>query len=193
MMTQIPSTDSIRELATFWQHHDVTDFENQLEEVHGLVFRRAHVVGVPLTGEEHRAIREAAASRGLDEVALIHEWVKERLRHMRRRTPLKGPTVLDAVKNLTVLKFTRDRDGRGVKAIVQLLGDERETQVWWRDPPKGERMTVHFRPYPNGWGQLRSAEQDEASKEAALAIVTAIVTPASKTDKAPRGKKRRDR
>lgn len=79
MMPKMPKTDSIQELATFWQRHDVTDFEDELEELPGPVFQRAHVVGVPLTGDEHKAIREAAASRGIDEAALIREWVKERL------------------------------------------------------------------------------------------------------------------
>jgi len=59
----------------------VTDFEGELEEVPGPVFQRAHVVGVPLTGDEYQALRDAAASRGIDEAALIHEWVKERLHH----------------------------------------------------------------------------------------------------------------
>jgi hypothetical protein len=81
MMAKMPKTDSIQELAEFWQRHDVTDFEDELEEVPGPVFQRAHVVGVPLTGDEHQAVRDAAASRGIDEAALIHEWVKERLRH----------------------------------------------------------------------------------------------------------------
>jgi len=80
MTPKIPTTDSIQELATFWQHHDLTDFENELEEVSGRVFRRAHVVGVPLTEDERQAIRNAAASRGIDEAALIREWVKEKLR-----------------------------------------------------------------------------------------------------------------
>ena len=84
MKPRMPKTDSIQELATFWQRHDVTDFENELEEVPGPVFQRAHVVGVPLTGGEHQAVRHAAASRGIDEAALIHEWVKERLRRASR-------------------------------------------------------------------------------------------------------------
>ena len=81
MMAKIPTSDSIQELAAFWQRHDVTDFENELEEVSEPVFQRAHVVGVPLTDDEHQAIRNAAAHRGLDEAALIHEWVKEKLSH----------------------------------------------------------------------------------------------------------------
>jgi hypothetical protein len=80
-MPKIPTTDSIQELATFWQRHDVTDFEDDLEEVPRPVFQRAYVVGVPLSGDEHQAVRDAAASRGLDEAALIREWVKEKLRH----------------------------------------------------------------------------------------------------------------
>ena len=80
-MPKMPKTDSIQELVTFWQRHDLTDFEDELEEVPGPVFQRAHVVGVPLSGDEHKAVREAAASRGLDEAALIREWIKERLHH----------------------------------------------------------------------------------------------------------------
>jgi len=81
MIPKMPKTDSIQELATFWQHHDLTDFEDELEEVSGPVFQREHIVSVPLTGDEHQAIKDAAASRGIDEAALIHEWVKERLHH----------------------------------------------------------------------------------------------------------------
>ena len=81
MTPKMPKTDSIQELATFWQRHDLTDFEDELEEVPDPVFQRTHVVGVPLTGDEHKAVKEAAASRGIDEAALIREWVKERLHH----------------------------------------------------------------------------------------------------------------
>ena len=81
-MTKLPATDSIQELATFWQQHDVTDFEDELEEVSEPVFQRAHVVAVPLTEAEHQAIHAAAVGRGLDEAALIHRWVQEKLGHL---------------------------------------------------------------------------------------------------------------
>jgi predicted DNA binding CopG/RHH family protein len=81
MTPRIPRTDSIQELATFWQHNDLTDFEDELEEVTDRVFRRARVIGVPLSETEHRAVRDEAASRGIDEGALIHEWVAEKLNH----------------------------------------------------------------------------------------------------------------
>jgi len=37
---KIPETDSIEELARFWDTHDLTDFEDQLEEVVEPVFKR---------------------------------------------------------------------------------------------------------------------------------------------------------
>ena len=79
---KIPDTDSIRELADFWETHEVTAFDDQLEEVADPVFTRArNGVTVPLSGDERTVIRKIAASRGVDEAALIHEWVQEKLNH----------------------------------------------------------------------------------------------------------------
>ena len=79
---KIPDTDSIRELAEFWDTHEVTAFADQLEEVAEPVFARARSgVTVPLSGDERTAIQKIAASRGVDEAALIHEWVQEKLHH----------------------------------------------------------------------------------------------------------------
>ncbi len=79
---KIPDTDSIRELADFWDTHELTAFDDQLEEIAEPVFTRArNGVTVPLTSEERTVIRKIAASRGVDEAALIHEWVQEKLHH----------------------------------------------------------------------------------------------------------------
>ena len=79
---RIPDTDSIRELAEFWDTHEVTAFDEELEEVSEPVFARVRSgVTVPLSGDEWTAIRKIAASRGVDEAALIHEWVQEKLHH----------------------------------------------------------------------------------------------------------------
>ncbi len=77
---RIPNTDSIQELAEFWDAHSVTDFGDQVEEVSEPVFARqlGHVVRVPLTAQERLALRRIAASRGVEEAALIREWVKEK-------------------------------------------------------------------------------------------------------------------
>ena len=74
---RIPDTDSIRELADFWDAHDLTEFAADLEEVKEPVFTNA--LRVPLNAEERLAIRKIAASRGVAEGALIREWVQEKL------------------------------------------------------------------------------------------------------------------
>jgi len=78
---RIPNTDSIQKLAEFWDTHSVTDFADQLKEVGESVFGRqvSHAVRVPLSAEERLAVRRIAASRELQEAALIREWVKEKL------------------------------------------------------------------------------------------------------------------
>ncbi|MGH9928525.1 MAG: hypothetical protein ACREA9_04750 [Pyrinomonadaceae bacterium] len=40
---RLPVTDSIQELAKFWDTHDIVDFENDLEEVVEPVFGRRTV------------------------------------------------------------------------------------------------------------------------------------------------------
>ena len=59
----------------------MTDFENELVEASETVFQRTHVIGIRLTEDEHRTIRDTAACHGLDEATLIHEWVREKLGH----------------------------------------------------------------------------------------------------------------
>jgi hypothetical protein len=38
MNDKLPQTDSIQELTKFWDRHDLTDFEDELEEVSDPVF-----------------------------------------------------------------------------------------------------------------------------------------------------------
>ena len=80
---KIPETDSIRELAAFWDTHDVTEFAGELVEVAEPVFVRPPTMGVtvPLSASELKALRDIAASRGVDEAALIRTWVQEKLHH----------------------------------------------------------------------------------------------------------------
>jgi CopG antitoxin of type II toxin-antitoxin system len=80
---KLPETDSIRELAEFWDTHDVTDFADELVEVSERVFAhsRAPGVTVPLTAGELKALRDLAASRGVDEAELIRSWMQEKLHH----------------------------------------------------------------------------------------------------------------
>lgn len=83
----IPQTDSIEELAKFWDTHDLTDFEEQLEEVTESIFDRAThplrereaVVKIRLQPQEVEAVKKVARLRGIDYTDLIREWVIEKV------------------------------------------------------------------------------------------------------------------
>jgi len=78
----IPDTDSILELSRFWDTHDLTDFEDQLEVVHKRVFarRKEATVAIALTPKEAAALKRLAQSEGVKEATLVHTWVREKLR-----------------------------------------------------------------------------------------------------------------
>ena len=77
--SRLPQTDSIQELAKFWDTHDVTEFEDELEEVTDRVFKRDSGITVHLETDVAEAVREMARSRGLPDSELIREWVLERI------------------------------------------------------------------------------------------------------------------
>ncbi|MGK7903401.1 MAG: CopG family antitoxin [Hormoscilla sp.] len=72
---KIPNTDSIAELAKFWDTHDLTDFEDQLEEVTEPVFERRMVVKITFKPTEVEAVKEAASLRGIDYVDMMRECI----------------------------------------------------------------------------------------------------------------------
>jgi predicted HicB family RNase H-like nuclease len=76
---KIPETDSIEELARFWETHDITDFEDQLEEVTEPVFELGGTLQVRLRPEELKAVESAAKSKGVPQEELVHEWIVEKI------------------------------------------------------------------------------------------------------------------
>ena len=48
----LPKTDSIEELARFWDTHDLTEFESELEEVEEPVFERRVPATIPRSEPE---------------------------------------------------------------------------------------------------------------------------------------------
>ncbi len=76
---KLPQIDSIEELAHFWDTHDLTTFEDDLEEVVEPVFERETAVTIRLLPEEAEAVKRMAASRGVPDVDLISQWVREKL------------------------------------------------------------------------------------------------------------------
>ena len=80
MKTQkLPQTDSIQELAQFWDTHDLAEFEEELEEVAEPVFERATTVTLRLESAEAVAVKRIAESKGLTDTNLIRQWVLERI------------------------------------------------------------------------------------------------------------------
>ena len=77
--SRLPQTDSIQELANFWDTHDVTEFEDELEEVGERVFERDTKITVHLETDDANAVRAMAKSRGVGDAELIREWVLERI------------------------------------------------------------------------------------------------------------------
>lgn len=78
-MNNIPQTDSIQELARFWDTHDLTDFDDELEEVAEPVFEREAVVRVQLEPDEIETLNEIAKAKGVGSAELIREWVLEKI------------------------------------------------------------------------------------------------------------------
>jgi len=76
---KIPQTDSIEELARFWDMHDLTNFEDKLEEVTEPVFERRAVVKVHLQLKEIEVVKEIAKSKGVSSEELIREWILEKM------------------------------------------------------------------------------------------------------------------
>jgi hypothetical protein len=76
---KIPKTDSIRELAKFWDTHDFTDFEDQMELVEEPLFARKAVVKVRLEPREAKIVKSLAKSKGVKDSEIIREWIREKI------------------------------------------------------------------------------------------------------------------
>lgn len=78
----LPRTDSIDELARFWDEHDLTDYEDELEEVTEPVFVRGNeaTLQIRLPKQELEHIKRLANKKGIDSAVLVQEWVLEKLK-----------------------------------------------------------------------------------------------------------------
>lgn len=77
--TKLPKTDSIHQLAKFWDSHDLTDFESELEEVSEPVFVRCKPIKMCLQPDDAKAVKKMAQSKGVSEEELIRTWVLQKL------------------------------------------------------------------------------------------------------------------
>ncbi len=81
-MTKLPRFHSIEELARFWDTHDLTDFEDELEEVEGPVFKAkgGSALRIKLTPRQAAALRRRAKSAGIAQADLARVWITDKLR-----------------------------------------------------------------------------------------------------------------
>jgi CopG antitoxin of type II toxin-antitoxin system len=77
--SKLSKTDSIQKLAEFWDTHDVSDFENELEEVAEPVFVRRSAIKVPLQESEAKAIEKMAKAKGVSRETLVRDWVLQKI------------------------------------------------------------------------------------------------------------------
>ena len=76
---KIPEIYSIQELAHFWDIHDLTDFEDELEEVEEPVFERNNFLKIRLEPEDIETIEQIARSKCVSSTELVKEWVLEKI------------------------------------------------------------------------------------------------------------------
>ena len=78
---RLPKTDSVEELARFWDTHDLTDFEEELEEVAQPVFVRAKGISLRLAlqSAEAKHLKRIAQSKGVKETTVLRQWIREKL------------------------------------------------------------------------------------------------------------------
>jgi hypothetical protein len=82
---KLPGTDSIRKLADFWDHHDLTDFDEQLQDVAAPAFARGRArragaaIHVPLKPREAQAVEQMARARHVSREELVRTWVLQKI------------------------------------------------------------------------------------------------------------------
>jgi hypothetical protein len=86
---RLPRTDSIKKLAEFWDSHDLTEFEDELEEVTEPVFVRPTTIKVPLEAHEAEAIERMARAKGVSQEELVRAWVVEKVGRRNNARPPK--------------------------------------------------------------------------------------------------------
>ena len=87
--SKLPKTDSIEKLAEFWDTHDLTDFEAELEEVAEPVFVCGTAIKVPLESREVEAVEQMAQAKGVSREELIRAWVLQKIARRNNAHPTK--------------------------------------------------------------------------------------------------------
>jgi predicted DNA binding CopG/RHH family protein len=73
---------SIDRLATFWDTHDLMDFEDELEKVTESTFAstKERLLTVRLSPDEIQSVKRIARSKRTKSGLLVRKWIRERIR-----------------------------------------------------------------------------------------------------------------
>ena len=82
--SKLPRTDLILELARFWEAHDLTEFQDELEEVTEPVFAGVDSIRLRLPARDAKAVRRLAESKGVSQAELVRQWVLQKLGRRKR-------------------------------------------------------------------------------------------------------------
>jgi hypothetical protein len=86
---KLPRTDSIQKLAEFWDAHDLTDFEQKLEDVPEPVFVTGTAINAPLELFQVKAVERMAQAKGVSREELTSAWVRQKLGRRNNSRPAK--------------------------------------------------------------------------------------------------------
>jgi hypothetical protein len=81
---KLPKVASIQKLAKFWDNRDLTDFEEELEEVAEPVFARGTRIVVQLQANEAKSLETIARSKGVTQHELARQWVLQKLARLKK-------------------------------------------------------------------------------------------------------------
>lgn len=87
---KIPKTDSIKELAKFFDKHDSTDFEGELVEVTEPVFVPRNSIEVRLEARQAAAVKRLAKAEGISEAELVRRLILQHLAGLNGRGSRQG-------------------------------------------------------------------------------------------------------
>jgi hypothetical protein len=76
---KLPKFETIKELADFFDTHDMTDYEHEFEVVSEPVFVRRPAIRLHLESREAKAVERMAKAKGISREDLIRSWVLEKL------------------------------------------------------------------------------------------------------------------
>lgn len=76
--SKIPTFASLREEATFWDNHSLTEFDNEFRLVDVEVAQPlGHILSIRIDSEHFRRLCALADHRGSDITTLAEDWLRE--------------------------------------------------------------------------------------------------------------------